>query len=153
EAARPGWPVGGAGSPRPGNAEYPSDREALLALCRQRGVAVQTIKSVARRRWPEARQGEGQRRFSWYEPLTDPDAIARAVQFVFGRPGLFLNSSSDATLLPHILDAASRPARLPSSASLAEDVAHYSIEPLFVRDVAEGLCATSPTPSRPPFHP
>jgi len=122
-----------------GNAEYASDLEALLALCRQRGVAVQTIKSVARRRWPEARQGEGQRRFSWYEPLTDPDALARAVQFVLGRPGLFLNSSSDATLLPHILNAASRPARLPSSAALAEDVAHYSIEPLFVRDVAEGL--------------
>ena len=122
-----------------GNAEYASDLEALLALCRHRGVAVQTIKSVARRRWPEARQGEGQRRFSWYEPLTDPDALARAVQFVLGRPGLFLNSSSDATLLPHILNAASRPARLPSSAALAEDVAHYSIEPLFVRDVAEGL--------------
>jgi len=122
-----------------GNAEYASDLEALLALCRQRGVAVQTIKSVARRRWPEARQSEGQRRFSWYEPLTDPDAIARAVQFVLGRPGLFLNSSSDATLLPHILEAASRSARLPSSAALAGDVARYAIEPLFVRDVAEGL--------------
>jgi hypothetical protein len=118
---------------------YASDLEALLAVCRQRGVAVQTIKSVARRRWPEARQSEGQHRFSWYEPLTDPDAIARAVQFVLGRPGLFLNSSSDATLLPLILDAASRPARLPSSAALAEDVARYAIEPLFVRDVAEGL--------------
>jgi len=126
-----------------GNAEYASDLEALLALCRQRSVAVQTIKSVARRRWPEAtpeaRQGEGQRRFSWYEPLTDPDAIARAVQFVLGRPGLFLNSSSDATLLPHILEAASRPARVPSSAALVEDVRRYAIEPLFVRDVAEGL--------------
>jgi aryl-alcohol dehydrogenase-like predicted oxidoreductase len=126
-----------------GNAEYASDLEALLALCRERGVAVQTIKSVARRRWPEARpearQGEGQRRFSWYEPLTDPDAIARAVQFVLGRPGLFLNSSSDATLLRHILDAASRPARIPSSAALVKDVEHYAIEPLFVRDVAEGL--------------
>jgi aryl-alcohol dehydrogenase-like predicted oxidoreductase len=126
-----------------GNAEYASDLETLLALCRQRGVAVQTIKSVARRRWPEARpearQGEGQRRFSWYEPLTDPDAIARAVQFALGRPGLFLNSSSDATLLPQILEAASQPARVPSSAALVEDVRRYAIEPLFVRDVAEGL--------------
>src|SRR5215472_7212135 len=31
---------------------YRSDMEALLAVCAQRGVAVQTIKSVARRRWP-----------------------------------------------------------------------------------------------------
>jgi len=28
---------------------------------------------------------------------------------------------------------------LPSSAALAGDVARYAIEPLFVRDVAEGL--------------
>src|SRR5215472_13169440 len=67
-----------------GTEQYASDLEALLALCRQRGVAVQTIKSVARRRW----QGEGERRFSWYEPLTEPGAITRAVQFVLSRPGL-----------------------------------------------------------------
>ncbi len=122
-------------SPCCGTAEYASDLEALLALCRERGVAVQTIKSIARRRW----EGEGQRRFSWYEPLTDPGAIARAVQFVLGRPGLFLNSSSDATLLRHVLDAASHPARVPPVAALAEDVSRYAIQPLFVRGVAEGL--------------
>ncbi len=32
---------------------YRADVEALLGVCEQRGVAVQTIKSVARRRWPE----------------------------------------------------------------------------------------------------
>ena len=77
------------------HAEYAADLEALLALCRERGVAVQTIKSVARRRW----QDEAQRRFSWYEPLRDPDAIRRAVHFVLAAAGLFLNTSSDATLL------------------------------------------------------
>jgi len=51
---------------------YAADVEALIALCERRGVAMQTIKAVARRRW----QGDGQRRFSWYEPLTDPEAIA-----------------------------------------------------------------------------
>ena len=118
-----------------GTEQYASDLEALLALCRERGVAVQTIKSVARRRW----EGEGRRRFSWYEPLTDPAAIARAVQFVLGRPGLFLNSSSDATLLRHVLDAASQPTRVPPVAALADDVSRYGIQPLFVRGVAEGL--------------
>jgi len=118
-----------------GTEQYASDLEALLALCRERNVAVQTIKSIARRRW----EGEGQRRFSWYEPLTDPGAITRAVQFVLSRPGLFLNSSSDATLLPLILDAATQPPRVPRAAALADDVSRYGIQPLFVRGVAEGL--------------
>ena len=115
--------------------EYAADLEALLARCRERGVAVQTIKSVARRRW----QGEGERRFSWYEPLRDRDAIRRAVHFVLARPGLFLNSSSDATLLEHTLDAASEPSAPPEDAALAADVARYAIEPLFVRGVSDTL--------------
>jgi aryl-alcohol dehydrogenase-like predicted oxidoreductase len=117
------------------NPAYAADVEALVALCETRGVAMQTIKAIARRRW----QGEGQRRFSWYEPLTDPAAIRRAVQFVLARPGLFLNSSSDATLLPHILDAAAGPAIAPPADALAADVARFEMEPLFVRGVAEGL--------------
>jgi aryl-alcohol dehydrogenase-like predicted oxidoreductase len=117
------------------NPAYAADVEALVTLCETRGVAMQTIKAIARRRW----QGEGQRRFSWYEPLTDPAAIRRAVQFVLVRPGLFLNSSSDATLLPHILDAAAGPAIAPPADALAADVARFEMEPLFVRGVAEGL--------------
>jgi len=109
--------------------EYAADVEALVALCQARGVAMQTIKAVARRRW----QGEGQRRFSWYEPLTDPDAIRRAVHFVLARHGLFLNSSSDATLLPLILDAADEPAVAPPADELAADVSRFEMRPLFVR--------------------
>jgi predicted aldo/keto reductase-like oxidoreductase len=71
--------------------QYSADVEALLKLCNERGVATQTIKSVARRRW----QNDNERKFSWYEPLRDRDAIRRAVHFVLSRPGLFLNSSND----------------------------------------------------------
>jgi aryl-alcohol dehydrogenase-like predicted oxidoreductase len=115
--------------------EYTADVEALVALCEARGVAMQTIKAVARRRW----QGEGQRRFSWYEPLTDPDAIRRAVHFVLARPGLFVNSSSDATLLPHILEAAAGPAVAPPADVLAADVARFAMQPLFVRGVSDTI--------------
>src|SRR5262249_61628734 len=104
-------------------------------FCREGGGGGKTIKSTARVRG----EGPGQRRFSCYEPLTDPGAITRAVQFVLGRPGLFLNSSSDATLLRHILDAAAQPAHLPPVAALADDVSRWAIQPLFVRGVAEGL--------------
>jgi aryl-alcohol dehydrogenase-like predicted oxidoreductase len=115
--------------------EYAADVEALVALCEARGVAMQTIKAIARRRW----QGEGQRRFSWYEPLTDPAAIRRAVHFVLVRPGLFLDSSSDSTLLPHILDAAAEPISAPPADALAADVARFEMQPLFVRGVSDAI--------------
>lgn len=112
---------------------YAADFERLVAVCAERNVAVQTIKSVARRRW---REGDGPR-FSWYEPLRDPDAIRRAVGFVLSRPGLFLDTSSDATLLPTILEAAADETRAPDPSALEADVARHAIEPLFVRGVAE----------------
>jgi aryl-alcohol dehydrogenase-like predicted oxidoreductase len=114
---------------------YRSDFEELLSLCRERRVAVQTIKAVARRRWSD----EAQRRFSWYEPLRDPGALRRAVRFVLGRPGIFLNSSSDATLLPEILAAAAEAPGRPSDAELSEDVRRFAMEPLFVRGVSDGI--------------
>ena len=83
--------------------EYASDVERLLKQCADRGVAVQTIKSIARRRW---REGDAQKRFSWYEPLKTPETLRRMVHWVLSRPNIFLNTTSDATLLPLILEAA-----------------------------------------------
>jgi aryl-alcohol dehydrogenase-like predicted oxidoreductase len=115
--------------------DYAADFEALLALCRERGVAVQTIKAIAKRRWPEG----ATRRHSWYEPLTEPDAIRRAVHFVLARPGLFLNSSSDATLLRGVLEAASERIAPPAARALEEDVARLGMAPLFVRGVSDAI--------------
>ena len=106
---------------------YRADVEALLAECEQRGVAVQTIKSVARRRWPD----ETEPQYSWYEPLADGDALVRAVRYVLGRPGLFLNSSSDARLLRPILEAAALGGPPPTDEQMAADVEQHEIEPLF----------------------
>ena len=115
--------------------QYKSDVEALLKLCNERGVATQTIKSAARRRW----QNGGGPKFSWYEPLRERDAIRRAVHFTLSRPGLFLNSSSDATLLRTILEAASETAKEPSRADMEADVARYAMEPLFVPGVSDSI--------------
>jgi aryl-alcohol dehydrogenase-like predicted oxidoreductase len=108
--------------------EYASDVERLLGDCRARGVAVQTIKAIARRRWSEGAPGK---RFSWYEPLRDPAAVRRAVHWVLARPGLFLNTTSDATLLPAIFAAASEPIEPPSDAEMRADVAREAMAPLF----------------------
>jgi hypothetical protein len=106
---------------------YRADFEALIGVCEQRGVAVQTIKSIARRRWREGAEPQ----FSWYEPLADGDALHRAVRYVLGRPGLFLNSSSDARLLRPTLEAAAVDAPVPTDAEMAADVERHEIEPLF----------------------
>lgn len=111
------------------NPTYREDTHALLDLCHQRGVAVQTIKSIAQRRWAD----EDGQRFSWYRPLTDPDAIANAVQYVlgYGEFPLFVNSSSDARLLPLMVDAATAPSTPPSDDTMAADHDRLSITPLF----------------------
>jgi aryl-alcohol dehydrogenase-like predicted oxidoreductase len=114
---------------------YQADVELLIGRCEERRVAVQTIKSLARRRWAGA---EGPR-FSWYEPITDQPALARSVRWVLSKPGLFLNSSSDARLLRPTLDAAASEANVPSDAEMQADADALQIEPLFDGDVLERI--------------
>ena len=109
---------------------YRADVDALLALSAERNVATQTIKSIARRRWAEAKPAPGEKRQSWYEPLTEPDAIAHAVSYVLGQPQLFIDSSSAIDQLPHVLRAAETTA-VPSDAELTKDVSSYGISALF----------------------
>jgi aryl-alcohol dehydrogenase-like predicted oxidoreductase len=108
--------------------DYRVDVEALVDLCVERDVAMQTIKSIARGRWSGSREGK----FSWYEPLTDPDAIGRGVRYVLGNEQLFLNTSSDATLLPTILAAAAADGlEPPTPAELRADIDNFGITSLF----------------------
>jgi len=109
------------------NPAYVADFEKLDSLCRERGVAVQTIKCVARRRWRD----NDEPHFSWYEPVRDREALRRNVAWVMARPGVFLNSSSDAKILPEILAAAAAEETKPSSAEMEADVERLEIEPLF----------------------
>ncbi|MEP7112890.1 MAG: aldo/keto reductase [Ilumatobacteraceae bacterium] len=108
--------------------DYRADVEALLELCGQRDVAVQTIKSIARGRWSSSSEGK----FSWYEPLTDAAAIDRAVRYVLSNTQLFLNSTSDASLLPLVLAAAERDDLVaPAADELRTDIDTFGITSLF----------------------
>lgn len=107
---------------------YRADVEALLGVCEERQVAVQTIKAIGRRRWPAGYDGP---RFSWYEPIADDAAIGRAVRWVLGREQLFLNTSSDARLLPLILDASTDGGLVPDDETMRLDAERLGIEPLF----------------------
>jgi aryl-alcohol dehydrogenase-like predicted oxidoreductase len=108
---------------------YRRDVDALLETCADRNVGVQTIKSIARRRWGD----DDGPRYSWYEPLRDQPALDRAVRFVLANDQLFLNSSSDATLLRPILEAASAAEEhgAPAAAELERDIDALALQPLF----------------------
>lgn len=82
---------------------YRKPFEELVAFCRGRGIAVQTIKSIARRPW----QGE-RKRSCWYEPFEDQGHIDTAVAWVLGNPDVFLNTVGDINVLPRVLEAAER---------------------------------------------
>ncbi len=112
------------------NPLYRADVEQLLDVCEQRGVAVQTIKSIARGAWADG----DTKRFSWYDPLTDPEPIDRAVRYVLAHRQMFLNTTSDARLLPMIVDSAAGDLERPSDDAMRADVAAEGITPLFVDD-------------------
>jgi aryl-alcohol dehydrogenase-like predicted oxidoreductase len=107
---------------------YAADIDELFAVCAERDIAVQTIKSLARRRWSES----DQQRFSWYEPIGDPDVATRSIHFVLANPQVFLNTSSDARLLELTCDAAeSFDSTPPDADQLAADRLAHSMSPLF----------------------
>ena len=96
------------------NAAYRADFERLKAACEERGIAVQIIKSIARRPWGERERTHG----PWYEPLTDPADIALAVSWVMSHEGVFLNSAADTSILPLILDAAGARGERPTAEAM-----------------------------------
>ena len=97
------------------NERYREAFEEVTAICRERSVAVQTIKGIARGPWAAADRSHA----TWYQPLERPEDIDRAVHWVLGRPGIFLNTAGDLGLLPGVLDAASRFTRRPSDEEMA----------------------------------
>jgi hypothetical protein len=96
---------------------------------------VQTIKSIARRRWTDPSRPH----FSWYEPLTDPAAIDRAVRYVLADRQLFLNTTSDARLVPAIVEAATGALDRPTDDEMRADVRDHGIVSLFDGDVLERI--------------
>ena len=106
---------------------YAAEVEALLRVCAERDVAVQTIKSVTLGPWTE-RPADAR---TWYEPLTEQPDIDLAVRFVLGREQLFLNTASDIGLLAKVLDAASRGGVSPSATEMDTLLERRGMTPLF----------------------
>ena len=110
------------------NEAYARDFETLLVLCAERGVAVQTIKAITLAPWGEKEHTAS----TWYEPLREQADIDLAVYWVLGRPGIFLNTVGDVTILPKVFDAAERAATRPLDAEMESLMGRRQMAPLFV---------------------
>jgi len=109
------------------NPQYKADFEALNAVCREKNVAFQVIKTLQRRPW-----GDQQHRYAtWYEPFDEQWAVDRAIHYALSRPGVFINTAGDIHVLPKILDAASRYAQAPTEEEMKELVQAQDAEPLW----------------------
>ncbi len=107
---------------------YAADFNSLVEICRAHQVALQTIKSVARRSWKDQ-----ERRYHtyFYEPLDNQESIDLAVHWVLGYPDVFLITAGDMHILPMILSAASRYKQPPTDIEMSTMVDKYDMLPIF----------------------
>lgn len=110
------------------NPRYAADFEQLVEMCRMRNVAVQTVKSVARRPW----KGRPKTHNTYfYEPLETQEAIDKSVQWALGLLESFMITAGDIQLLPKMLDAASRSEKRPSESAMSAMADKFDIQPIF----------------------
>jgi aryl-alcohol dehydrogenase-like predicted oxidoreductase len=107
---------------------YQQEFNRLFAMCNDRGIAVQTIKSITKGPWGTKEHS----RDTWYEPLEEQDDIDRAVSWILGHDKIFLNTCSDMRLLPRVLDAASRYEAKPGDAEMEKMMYENRMSRLFV---------------------
>jgi len=110
------------------NPDYAADFEALLAMAKERQVAVQIIKSVAH---GGSYAGAGHRYNTWYRPLEDQESIDRAVHWLLGLRDVFVITAGDIGLVPMILDAGSRFRQPPSIDEMEQMATELGMQPLF----------------------
>jgi predicted aldo/keto reductase-like oxidoreductase len=83
--------------------EYRADYEALAARVAEDGVGLMTIKTVARRNWPD---DASTAYATWYEPHDDAERIRASVSWVLSRPEITgLATPGDVRLLRHVVAA------------------------------------------------
>ena len=107
---------------------YAQTFDALAEVCAERNVALQTIKSLAWRRW----DGRTSTTATWYEPLRDQSDIDLAAHWVLGNPQMFLLTTGDVEILPRLLDAVERYQQRPPDDRMASLARERDLTPLFI---------------------
>jgi aryl-alcohol dehydrogenase-like predicted oxidoreductase len=109
------------------NAQYRSNFQELLNQCKRKGIAVKTIKSVARRPWGSPEHTHT----CWYEPFSKERDINLVIHWALGCQDVFVVSSSDVTLLPKILNAATVFTKQPDDAEMNELMTDRGCKPIY----------------------
>ena len=107
---------------------YRREFNELRGMCKDRGVAVQTIKSLTRGPWGEKHHTSE----TWYEPFEEQGDINRVVSWVLGQGTIFLNTAGDVRILPKILEAANLNAAKPGNEEMEELAKRTHMTRLFV---------------------
>ncbi|MBN2440781.1 MAG: aldo/keto reductase [Spirochaetales bacterium] len=87
------------------NKSYASDFDALVTVCKEKNIAIQGIKTIAR--GPKG-ENEKDQFHTWYKPLDKQSEIDMALHWAMGNEDIFINSVADVNILPLVLDAATR---------------------------------------------
>jgi aryl-alcohol dehydrogenase-like predicted oxidoreductase len=96
---------------------------ALVAEAEREDVGLMTIKTVARRNWPE---GDPKSYATWYEPFEDETPITATVSWVLSFPQITgIPTAGDVRLLPALLRAEE------ASESISREQAEAMLEPAF----------------------
>ena len=83
--------------------DYRTDFQSLVEEVRRQDAGLMTIKTVARRNWPE---GAEQTFSTWYEPNSDPERIRAGVSWVLAHEEITgLATPGDVRLLRHVVAA------------------------------------------------
>ncbi|MBK8419649.1 aldo/keto reductase [Candidatus Villigracilis saccharophilus] len=109
------------------NQRYAENFNKVLAICKNRNIAVQTIKGITRSPWNDVQQNHT----TWYRPLEDQADIDLAMHWVLGNPQVFLNTAGDINLLPSILASAHRFESRPTERQMLDLGERLKMEPLF----------------------
>ncbi len=109
------------------NPLYAEGFNKVLAVCKERNVAVQTIKGITRSPWNDTQRN----RTTWYRPLEEQADIDLAMHWVFGNPQVFINTAGDINILPRTLEAAHRFESRPVDHQMQALSERLKMEPLF----------------------
>ena len=109
-------------------ASFAADFDKLIELCRERNVAVQTMKSIAWR--PIGRRSRKHNTY-FYEPLESEGAIEKSVHWAMGLQGSFVITAGDMQFVSRMLQAAERFEQRPSDAEMQLLVNEHGIQQVF----------------------
>lgn len=113
------------------NPKYASDFEELAKVCKERNVAIQTIKGIAKGLRPH---GAHAHHNTWYAPITNQESIQKSVDWILGNEDIFLNTSGDKILLEQLLNAANNLNEKPSFEAMLALMKDEGIKPMFKGD-------------------